>query len=62
MRSPPGREYRVGRWARAERAVLVEHDVRALKAGLELVRQPPFDAPDVVVVKNLRARRMMSPG
>jgi hypothetical protein len=32
-----------------ECVVIVEEDARVLKAGLKLLRQPPFDAPDVTV-------------
>ena len=34
------------RLAGAEGVTRVDHDIRVLKAGVELERQPPFDAPD----------------
>jgi hypothetical protein len=63
VRTPPGRELGervvdqvafVHSWsAGVERVVLVEKDVCALKAGVELVCQPPLDAPDIMMVKDL---------
>ena len=43
----------VGRRAGAQPVVLVDQDVRALKTGLELESQPPFDATDIMMVKDL---------
>jgi len=36
-----------------ERGVLADHGIGAPKTGLNLVRQPPFDASDIIVVKDL---------
>jgi hypothetical protein len=36
-----------------DHGVLADHSVGAPKAGVNLVRQPPFDASYIVVVKDL---------
>ena len=43
----------LARRAGAQPMVHVEPDVRARKAGLELERQPPFDATDIMMVEDL---------
>jgi hypothetical protein len=59
VRTPPGCEQGervvdqpalvLGRRAGVECVVLADHNVRALKAGLNLVRQPLFDASDIIL-------------
>ena len=63
VRRPPGREQgeRVvdqlavvrGRGAGAERVVLASKHMRVLKAGVDLVCQPPFDPSDILMIKEL---------
>src|SRR5882724_5037243 len=43
----------LGRGACAERGLIAHKEVRALKAGLELLSQPTFDAPYTILVEEL---------
>jgi hypothetical protein len=63
VRRPPWREHGerlvdqpsfvLGRGSCAERGLIAHKEVRALKAGLELLSQPTFDAPYMILVKEL---------
>jgi hypothetical protein len=66
VRTPPGCEqgersvdqlsFVLGRGSCAKRGLISSKEVRALKAALDLVRQPPFNAPDIVMIKDLRGQ------
>jgi hypothetical protein len=72
MRGSPRREHDerlvdqppfvLGRWARVQLVVLADGEVRALKAGVDSLRQPTFDASNVMMVKVLGARLAISLG
>jgi hypothetical protein len=63
VRRPPGREHGErlvdqllfvrGRRVGVQRVVIVEKDGHVLKAGVKLLCRPPFDTPDVMLVKAL---------